>query len=573
MATLGSSIYEMQKKLNDGDLPSMSVETFRRLGLGSARHRSTERSAVTSAWGVDWNEELIARDLMQNFFDANRQRLDQVAVVAKDRHVRVTAPAGFDLRHLFFLGSDKGDDDVGRYGEGFKAAAVCILRRNLTTVVAASGKDGVIIRLSEEPAVGTNLYPLVYEFFDLEDPVSGTVLIVDGAWRELCRAVEQGLTHFFYEQNPLLGEQLAGDGRDFRLFRSTTDGGHIFYRNLRRGDIPDLPVVLVLNKQYARIEKEVAKDRDRNAFGEAVREIFYGVWAKGFFRYSSAQEHIITAAKPLWQTGRGHPLLAAIGRGTNHRWPRESSARTFGKGFYAESSTSDARDMMRFSEIESLWVRDGRIKLPSYFASFGVTSALQHLQDMSNAAKSEARKKGAHRPTRAEAAAIAVLRNVLLELAPRIAQFYEEKRTSYTIAATQVLLGEFKQSRGYQSHEIFLAEQLFEGDFAAALAVFLHEHAHIHGYDGSRTFTDALTEIIESVVRERRSMDQFEEHWDKARATVVAERAALAREPDNNEMAQLETCDREELLAIVQGMPRTMIRSALRQHRRGVDKK
>lgn len=72
---------------------------------------------------VDWNEEFIARDLMQNFFDANRERLDQVCVDAVGATVSVTAPASFALERLFYLGSEKGDDDVGQYGEGFKVAA------------------------------------------------------------------------------------------------------------------------------------------------------------------------------------------------------------------------------------------------------------------------------------------------------------------------------------------------------------------------------------------------------------------------------------------------------------------
>lgn len=495
--------------MNVGSARPPSGEPFRRLGLGKATHRSTEQSAVTSSWGVDWDEELIARDLMQNFFDANRKQLEKVVVTVRDRLVRVSAPAAFALRHLFFLGSEKGDDDIGKYGEGFKAATVCILRRNGTAVVAASGTEGVVIRLSDEPAAGTNLFPLIYDFFDLAQPVVGSVLFVDGAWRNLCRAMEHGLTHFFHERNPLIGELMTGNGPDFRLFRSTTDGGHIFYRNLRRGDIPNLPVVLVLDKPYTRIEREVAKDRDRNAFGDAVRDIFYGVWAKYFFNWQSTQEHIVGAAKPLWQQGQGHPLLAAIARSPgNSRWQASDVERLFGNGFYAESSTRDPRELMRFKEIEADWIREGRCSLPSYFSAFGVISAYQRVRDLNEEAKAEARRKGAHRPTPAENAAIATLREVLRDFAPKIAQFYEEKRTSYTIAATDVLLGEFKQGRGYHSHEIFLAERIFEGDFAEALAVFLHEHVHIHGYDGSRTFTDALTEILETAVRERRSVDQ-----------------------------------------------------------------
>ena len=163
--------------MNDDAMAQVSTESFQRLGLGRATLRTTERSAVTTAWGVDWSEELIARDLMQNFFDANRKQLDKIDVKASAGHVRISAPASFDLRHLFFLGSEKGDDDVGKYGEGFKAATVCILRRKNTFVLSASGKHGVVIRLSNEPAVGTNLYPLVYDFYDMDKPVAGSMPI------------------------------------------------------------------------------------------------------------------------------------------------------------------------------------------------------------------------------------------------------------------------------------------------------------------------------------------------------------------------------------------------------------
>src|SRR5580700_2624476 len=78
----------------------------------------TVESAVTTAWGVSWNEMQIARDLLQNFFDANRKDLQAVEVALQDRDVRITGPAGFDLERLFYLGSEKTTDDVGQYGEG-----------------------------------------------------------------------------------------------------------------------------------------------------------------------------------------------------------------------------------------------------------------------------------------------------------------------------------------------------------------------------------------------------------------------------------------------------------------------
>ena len=70
--------------------------------------------------------------------------------------------------------------------------------------------------------------------------------------------------------------------------------------------------------------------------------------------------------------------------------------------------------------------------------------------------------------------------------------------------------------------------------------------------------------------RERGSMDQFEREWEKVKRKVVAEREVMAREPNKDEIAELENCDREELLSIIQGLPRTAIHAALRRCHRKV---
>lgn len=358
--------------------PPSTTDRLAEFGLGAARFLRQEKSSVTTAWGVDWSEELIARDLTQNFFDANRQALDKVAVTPNGTQVRIEAPATFDLHRLFYLGSEKGTEDVGQYGEGFKAATVCILRRTGTSVMAASGRSAVVIRLSEEPAQGTNLYPLLYDFYELEQSHPGSVLVVGGAWRKLCEEMKRGLCHFFHEKNGLIGRPIAQIGMDFLLFHSTTEQGHLFYRNLRRGDIPNLPVVLVLNKEYQEIERRVAKDRDRNAFGDVLLDVFYRVWAQRFFsKHPTAVEGVLNAAQPLWKRGNGHPLLAAIAGQMYylHEFIQRQLSPLFADGYYAESRTRDTAESIRYAEFESTWRQSGRVKLPSYFASFGVISA------------------------------------------------------------------------------------------------------------------------------------------------------------------------------------------------------
>lgn len=290
-----------------------SLQRLSELGFRGMSHTKSVTSSVTTAWGVNWDAELVARDLMQNFFDADRHRVSEINVELDRDTIRVSSPTPYNLERLYFLGSEKGPDDVGKYGEGFKAAATCVLREHGSVMAAASENQVVRIRIDSKPVEGTNLYPLVYDFFTSKSRSSGNVLFIRGASQKLARAMEHGLDHFFFVGNRLIGNEIASHGRDFVVYQSTTPDGHIFYRNLKRGGIPSLPLVLVLNKEYAAIEKKIASDRDRNAFGEELRKLFYSVWARSFFKGWKSRERIaVEAARNCWERGAGHPLLAEI---------------------------------------------------------------------------------------------------------------------------------------------------------------------------------------------------------------------------------------------------------------------
>ncbi|MEO6326524.1 MAG: hypothetical protein ABIQ65_18010 [Thermoanaerobaculia bacterium] len=70
------------------------------LGFRALKHERTDQSAATTSWGVRWDEEFVARDLLQNFYDANRERLSDVTVDLKDGLLMVSAPASFDLEPM-----------------------------------------------------------------------------------------------------------------------------------------------------------------------------------------------------------------------------------------------------------------------------------------------------------------------------------------------------------------------------------------------------------------------------------------------------------------------------------------
>ena len=68
----------------------------------------------------------------------------------RQRTSQSTAPTPFNLERLFYLGSEKGSDDVGQYGEGFKVAATCLLREHAVTPIVASGREVVCLRVAEQ---------------------------------------------------------------------------------------------------------------------------------------------------------------------------------------------------------------------------------------------------------------------------------------------------------------------------------------------------------------------------------------------------------------------------------------
>jgi hypothetical protein len=78
----------------------VSSKYLAELGFHGLSHTKTVTSSVTTAWGVHWDYELVARDLMQNFFDADRHQVSRIKVELDRGDVRVSSPTSFNLERL-----------------------------------------------------------------------------------------------------------------------------------------------------------------------------------------------------------------------------------------------------------------------------------------------------------------------------------------------------------------------------------------------------------------------------------------------------------------------------------------
>jgi hypothetical protein len=501
---------------------------------------------------------------MQNFFDANKKSISKIKVKVEGNNVTVSAPACFNILELFYIGSYKNDEDVGQYGEGFKAAAMCLLRDFDINPIAISGNQILYIRISENYVEDTPLRPIIYDLFRTSDKSDGSQLILRNCSNRMIKALQEGLTHFFYRQNPLLGKKLWSHWNDdFIIYSSNSSDGYVFYRNLKRGEIPQIPLVLVINKKYLTIEKKIEKDRDRNAFGEKMMRTFYAQFARGGVKHDvKGQKIIVEAARHCWM--KGHALLSEIADqahwwSSGSKWPTELTKEVFGNKYFARSHCHDSIDKLGIQKIENEWESQGKKALPSYFAKFGLITAISHIESIDRKALEERKTKEQRNLTEVEKNCLNVLSVSLRTLSPELMNIYDKKKTIYSVAETETLLGELKSEREYRSSEVFFSSELFLYDFAKALAVFLHEHAHIFGYDGSRKFTDALTELIESVVRNRQVLLDYENNWLFAQKSVIKERSLKSKKKEAALNSILASKKRSELLDILMRIPESSL--------------
>ena len=102
---------------------------------------------------------------MQNFRDANLTEIDKISIEVLDDRILVSAKNSFDVRKLFYVGSNKAGDDstIGEYGEGFKAACVSMIKLGINDPISISGEQAIIISVGK--AVVDGMRPLIYHYF------------------------------------------------------------------------------------------------------------------------------------------------------------------------------------------------------------------------------------------------------------------------------------------------------------------------------------------------------------------------------------------------------------------------
>ncbi len=528
-------------------------------GLKKVQYDYSFESSVSLDWGVDYSPSFICREVLQNARDGAISQgfsISDIKTILKSGQIIVQGPSDYNLKLLFYIGGTKANDEsqLGKFGEGSLISVVSLIKLGIEYPIFISGNEAVAVSVSpEENEVG--LRPLIYNFFKISNSETGSKFVINTFKENIRDAFKCGLEdHFFWPENPHLGELLHSYNH-ISFYKSNKENGIIFYNGLNRGEI-DLPLILVIEKKYKKIENKVASDRDRNSFTQDLRSQLFNIVAQSGLHYrdsalNPAIKFILEELKPLWLKGQGHPLLSSI---CNNVWNLKSDEsknyleKLFSpigrvKGYYSESSPRYSSIYGRlYWELEpKIYSQDrhfekkGYIKLPSYFSRLGIKSSVEILQEKKKRAEEKAKKEAIRLLNSKETKAINFLLQCLREVAPGFAGvFYcledvdlvqvESEygglyNISFKVLKSDKVLGELKDSQSqFDEKTVLLNEKLFSQSFGSILSTLTHELQHAFGLaDGQRAFSDGLTILLKIMIDHPDKLKLFKNDWEKYR--------------------------------------------------------
>ena len=483
---------------------------------------TTHRLNIHDTYGIAWSDEMIARDIMQNFFDSVPAKEFKDAVKIKTSRssgrVEITSPVIFDIELLWRIGvgtkSANPELYAGGFGEGFVMAVLQILRNYSGAAVGVEvGAVHAEFRLEEISVTGVTARELICDVKEIESRETSR-FVLTGAPSSLVKIFEDSYSFFFYPDNPLLGDCIGTHAlHDHRsnveptiaLYRSTKRKlGAIYYRRQLRAHL-NIPFVICYNAQH----KSVNTGRDRLNLNKKEVQYLLDACAKTLDE-ETIRTLVLTDLKPFWKSG--HPFLSALSRAWKAlpgypvmNFPDTHCARakdySVSRAAKALGKTLCIKYMSIFGMPTDAYVEEaeriGLIRTPTVRSVADLLSILDSEQQDSDDAPPAIFDEGL---------AFRILTDAYETVMRKSLRSFAFLVFDPSPAVPE--LEDFHRER-----TICLARPLLEGSFADAFAEFTYQadSGYRAGYEG--TFTDLLTERLDTAVTHRKELSAYNTQW------------------------------------------------------------
>ena len=466
---------------------------------------------------VQWNNDKIARDVLQNFFDGHGQTLDGVRFnfepVGNGKYrVRIEGDSSYTADKAIFIGESTKRNDAksaGNYGEGLKMAALKLIRdKGAKDVKIGSDNWDLTFKLMENDLTDKQVMG-----YDLEKSAqkAGNYIEFETDDKNLLETFRNTINRFYHSgnehfktpdfENDLFGIKVLKQPRKTILGDIPGEKGGIYIAGQRfeyDGDYDGLEGAVIFLKEKPP-KKVLDPSRDRTTLNKTdLRSI--SQWLSHNPKLSKSDKiNLINVLEPAW----GKDLDTHLGNFFDAFlwWQTQISKNihiNFPEKYVAYSLASP--------EMVQMLERKGYKICNEDMAGLGMPTIKDLVGD--------ARKHDPVKPTEAQMKKIAVLKEAIQKLAPSL------KAEGFTPSEidTKIFLFNNSASKEARLYSSTLAEAITDGgtskgfwldrnyldraDFSEVLETALHEISHKVGGDESMEFSYKLTDVNKRAIQQ-----------------------------------------------------------------------
>ena len=495
------------------------------------------------SYPVEWSKWQVLRDIIQNFYDdAGYKRFGKLFRYHHQEKAGTAGTltlsmksAGFSYEWLIHIGATTKQEAknkfAGFYGEGFKIAAMCALRDYAWSIDVRSRNWRLFVTTINTFIDGKTLRQLAYKIEDDLEHSDQTTILIENFDKDDLPRVEAAMQNFYYPENPLLGELIwSGDNgciyerssvqkpKDLPNSYGTGGDGIAFFAYQVRGSF--VAPVVICNHHFR------TRDRDRKAVcngtvQDALIDLSYTMSPKAamfllsslkkyWYSYPKTQEDVeswyATIRKMIIRMSSDADVVRQFRAQNPHLVFCEQPTTSMMASRRSHALAWQKVALPQFTLVQenfSLLGYKNIIDVCENAGGFSVTrepigNEIKALEILQNAAKD-------------------VLNDFVYEFPPCLVIHNElsiHAGTAHITANKEKMVNRRGYRIRYLIDLIEIKKRLLSSDsFMEAFSVYCHELCHCFGGDTSKTFSQALTDVIALTIQKQNALEKYQEQW------------------------------------------------------------
>lgn len=497
----------------DFKLPSSSEMTISHMETKDFKPVKNQMTNITESYAdsVQWNNDKIARDVLQNFYDGHGQTLDGIQMTfvpaANGKYkVRIKGDSTYTVDKAVYIGESTKRDNAkaaGNYGEGLKMSVLKLLKDGGASEVNI-GSDNWKLTYNLQKGDLSDKKVLAYSL-DKVDKFDGNYIEFETADKNLLETFRTSINRFYHSnnqhfkcpdfENDLIGIKLLPEGQKGGLYIA---GQRFEFDN----DYDGLKDVAIFIKEKPPVQV-LDPSRDRTSINTSQLEEI-GKWLEKESRMSKKDKlNFLKALEPYWEA-KNYDKETPIDKFLSNFILYQSFESTpdkilhikFPAKYVAYSSAS--QDVIRDLQM------NGYVICKDRFASLGMPSIRDLIGD--------ARAHEVVLPNEVQTKKILILKEALNNLTKSL------KDTHFTPEElnTKIYMFDNKGAKDSRLYSSTMAEAIIDNgtskgfwidknyldnsQFSDVLETALHELCHKAGGDESAAFSYKLTNVNKDVI-------------------------------------------------------------------------